>query len=127
MTSVVDAGAILNPATARSQIIGGVVWGLGQALLEGAEVEPATGRIANANFADYLIPTNADIPDIDVHFLNYPDTFFNPVGSRGLGEIGTVGSAAAIANAVFHATGIRVRDLPISPEKLAPPARTRKD
>ncbi|MEV1175734.1 xanthine dehydrogenase family protein molybdopterin-binding subunit [Nonomuraea sp. NPDC049784] len=120
MTSVVDAGTILNPAAARSQIIGGVVWGLGQALLEGAEVEPATGRIANANFADYLIPTNADIPDIDVHFLNYPDTIFNPVGSRGLGEIGTVGSAAAIANAVFNATGVRVRDLPISPEKLLP-------
>src|SRR5690606_5137621 len=116
--TVVDAGTILNPSTARNQIAGGVVWGMGQALFEGAEVEPATGRIANADFAGYLIPVNADVPDVDVQFLEYPDTIFNPVGSRGIGELAVVGSAAAIANAVYHATGIRVRDLPITPDKL---------
>jgi xanthine dehydrogenase YagR molybdenum-binding subunit len=118
MTTVVDAGTILNTAAARNQIVGSVTFGLGQALLEGAEVEPATGRIANANFADYLVPVNADIPDIDVHFLDHPDTVISPLGSRGVGEIGTIGSAAAIANAVYHATGKRIRDLPITPDKL---------
>ncbi|WP_291407718.1 hypothetical protein [Actinophytocola sp.] len=78
----------------------------------------ATGRIANANLADYLIPVNADIPGIGVRFLDHPDPNVSAVGARGLGELGTIGSAAAIANAVQHATGIRVRDLPITPDKL---------
>ncbi len=120
MTTVVDAGTIVNEKTARNQIVGGVVFGIGPALIESAHVEASTGRIANANFADYLIPVNADIPDIDVKFLNHPDTNFSPVGARGIGELGTAGSAAAIANAVYNATGTRIRDLPVTPEKLLP-------
>ncbi|MEE6262472.1 xanthine dehydrogenase family protein molybdopterin-binding subunit [Plantactinospora sonchi] len=118
ITTVVDAGAIINSKTARSQIVGGVIFGIGQALLEGAQLEPATGRIANANLADYLLPVNADVPPIDVHFLDHPDILFNPLGARGIGEIGTVGVAAAIGNAIHHATGRRVRDLPITLDKL---------
>ncbi|ROT29810.1 xanthine dehydrogenase family protein molybdopterin-binding subunit [Micromonospora sp. HM5-17] len=118
ITTVIDAGAIINATTARSQIVGGVIFGIGQALLEGSRLEPATGRIANANLADYLLPVNADVPPIDVHFLDHPDTLFNPLGARGIGEIGTVGVAAAIGNAVYHATGRRVRDLPITLDKL---------
>ncbi|MEV1084020.1 molybdopterin cofactor-binding domain-containing protein [Streptomyces sp. NPDC050211] len=127
MTTVVDGGTILNSGAARNQIVGGVVFGLGQALLEGAEVERATGRIANASPPPAGSPTrtsptiwclNADVPDIDVRFLDHPDTVISPVGSRGVGEIGTTGSGAAIANAVFNATGKRIRDLPITPDKL---------
>ncbi|GAA5042848.1 xanthine dehydrogenase YagR molybdenum-binding subunit [Thermocatellispora tengchongensis] len=118
VTCVVDAGTIVNGKTARGQIAGGVVMSAGQALLEGAYVEPATGRIANANFADYLVPVNADIPAVDVHFLDHPDTRYNPQGARGLGELTGTGVAAAIANAIYNATGTRVRDLPITPDKL---------
>ncbi|MEV4754749.1 xanthine dehydrogenase family protein molybdopterin-binding subunit [Micromonospora sp. NPDC049559] len=118
MTTVVDGGAIVNPKTARGQIVGGVIFGLGQALLEGSHVEPETGRIANANLADYLLPVNADVPPVDVHFLDFPDTLFNPMGARGIGELGTVGAAAAIGNAIYNATGRRVRDLPITLDKL---------
>ena len=117
-TTVVDAGLIVNPKTAASQIVGGAIFGIGQALLEGIQMEPATGRFANANLAEYLLPVNADVPPIDVHFVQYPDTAFNSAGVRGIGELGTVGSAAAIANAVFNATGRRVRDLPITLDKL---------
>jgi xanthine dehydrogenase YagR molybdenum-binding subunit len=117
-TTVADAGLIVNPKTAASQIVGGAIFGIGQALLEGIQMEPATGRFANANLAEYLLPVNADVPPIDVHFVQYPDTAFNPAGVRGIGELGTVGSAAAIANAVFNATGRRVRDLPITLDKL---------
>lgn len=118
MTIMVDAGRIINEKAARNQIIGGALFGIGQALFEHADVEPTTGRIANANFADYLIPVNADVPDIDVGFLDYPDPVFTRVGARGLGELGTVGAAAAVANAVYNATGKRIRDLPITPHKL---------
>jgi xanthine dehydrogenase YagR molybdenum-binding subunit len=118
ITTVIDAGRIVNQKTARSQIAGGVIFGIGQALLEGARVEPATGRIANTNLMDYLLPVNLDVPPIDVHFVEYPDTVFNPVGVRGIGELGTVGVAAAIANAVYNATGLRVRELPITLDKL---------
>lgn len=117
-TTVIDAGRILNIKTARSQIVGGIVFGIGQALTEGIQVEPATGRFANANFAEYLVPVNADVPRMDVHFVQYPDTVFNSMGVRGIGELGTVGAAAAIANAVHNATGRRVRDLPITPDKM---------
>lgn len=117
-TTVVDAGRILNPKTARSQIVGGTIFGIGQALTEGIQVEPAIGRFANANFAEYLVPVNADVPPMDVHFVQHPDTVFNTAGVRGIGELGTVGAAAAIANAVYNATGRRVRDLPITPDKL---------
>jgi len=120
MTTVIDAGRIVNPKAATSQIVGGVIFGIGQALSEGALVEPASGRIANANLGDYLLPVNADVPPIAVHFVEHPDTIFNPMGVRGIGELGTAGAAPAIANAVFNATGVRVRELPITIEKLAP-------
>ncbi|WP_432825083.1 xanthine dehydrogenase family protein molybdopterin-binding subunit [Dactylosporangium sp. CA-092794] len=117
LTTVVDAGRILNPKTARSQIIGGTTGGIGMALLEETVTDPNTGRIANATFSDYLVAVNADVPDLDVEFVGGPDRF-NPVGVKGVGEIGLVGVAPAIANAVFHATGRRVRDLPITLDKL---------
>ena len=116
--TVVDAGTIVNTTTARNQIMGGVVMGIGQALLEETRIEPGSGRFANANLADYLVPVNADIPHIDVHFLDYPDTLLSPLGARGIGEFGIVGAAGAVANAVYNATGRRVRDLPITLDKL---------
>ncbi|MEV4317405.1 xanthine dehydrogenase family protein molybdopterin-binding subunit [Actinocrispum sp. NPDC049592] len=114
---VVDAGQIVNPKTAHSQIVGGLIMGTGQALLEETRLEPS-GRFANANLATYLVPVNADTPVFDVEFLDYPDTFLSPLGARGIGEFGIVGAAAAIANAIHHATGKRVRDLPITIDKL---------
>ncbi len=118
MTCVVDAGTIVNAKTARSQIVGALTMGLGQALLEDTRIEPGTGRIANADLAGYLVPVNADTPVFDVQFLDHPDTLLSPLGARGIGELGIVGAAAAIANAVYHATGRRVRDLPITLDKL---------
>jgi xanthine dehydrogenase YagR molybdenum-binding subunit len=117
MLAVIDAGTIVNPITARNQVLGSLVWGIGHALLEGTPVED-TGRFANATFADYLLPVNADIPTLDVHFLDHPDPHFPPNGGRGIGELGLVGAAAAIGNAVYHATGRRIRDLPITLDKL---------
>ncbi|GAA2121377.1 xanthine dehydrogenase family protein molybdopterin-binding subunit [Actinomadura alba] len=117
-TTVVDAGTIINAKTAASQITGGVIFGLGQALLEDTTFEPATGRMANANLADYLLPVNADVPAMDVHFLDHPDTKISSIGARGLGELGTIGAAAAVANAIYNATGKRIRDLPITCDKL---------
>jgi xanthine dehydrogenase YagR molybdenum-binding subunit len=117
MLGVFDVGRIINEQTARSQIIGGMIWGLSAALHEGLEIE-ANGRLANGDLAGYLLPVNADVPDVDVHFVEYPDTLHNPIGARGLGEIGTVGMAAAVANAVHNATGIRVRHIPIVIEDL---------
>jgi xanthine dehydrogenase YagR molybdenum-binding subunit len=125
ITSVMDIGTVINQKTARSQIIGGVVFGIGMALLEGSDLEEKTGRYANANFADYLVATNADVPNIDVHFVIKPDTIFNPLGARGIGEIGVTGMPSAIANAVYNATGVRVRDFPIRPEQLLPSASSR--
>ncbi len=118
ITSVMDIGTVVNAKTARSQIIGGIVFGIGMALFEGSILEASNGRYANGNFADYLVATNADVPHMDIHFIDKPDTIFNSVGARGIGEIGTTGLPAAIANAVFNATGKRVRDFPIRPEKL---------
>jgi xanthine dehydrogenase YagR molybdenum-binding subunit len=92
--------------------------GIGGALLEDSRVEPDTGRYAGANMAAYLVPVNADIPPIDVRLLDYPDTVFSPLGARGIGELGIVGVAGAIANAVHNATGKRIRDLPITLDKL---------
>jgi xanthine dehydrogenase YagR molybdenum-binding subunit len=117
MLGVFDAGRIINQKAARSQIIGGMTWGVSAALHEGLEIEP-NGRPANGDFAGYLLPVNADIPDVDVHFVEYPDTLHNAVGAKGLGEIGIVGMAAAVANAVHNATGIRVRHIPIVIEDL---------
>jgi CO/xanthine dehydrogenase Mo-binding subunit len=117
MVSVIDAGRILNEKLARSQIIGATVMGIGMTLLEETVFDPTTGRIANATFGDYLIPVNADVPDLDVAFVGEPDRF-SPLGIKGLGEIGIVGVPAAIANAVYHATGRRIRSLPITVEQL---------
>ena len=102
----------------RSQFIGGVVWGISLALYEDTHVDWRYARITNANLADYHVPVNADIPDIDVEALDIPDYQLDSVGARGVGEIGITGTGAAICNAIFHATGKRVRDLPISPDKL---------
>jgi xanthine dehydrogenase YagR molybdenum-binding subunit len=117
MVSAVDGGRVLNEKTARSQVMGAAIMGIGMTLLEETSFDRGTGRIANATFADYLIPVNADVPEIEVVFVGEPDRF-NPTGSKGLGEIGLVGVAAAIANAVYHATGRRIRSLPIMLDKL---------
>jgi CO/xanthine dehydrogenase Mo-binding subunit len=117
VVSAVDGGRILNEKLARSQIIGGTVGGIGMALLEDTVTDPGTGRIANATLGDYLVPVNADIPDMEVLFVGEPDRF-NPIGVKGVGEIGLVGIAAAIANAVYHATGRRIRSLPITIDQL---------
>jgi CO/xanthine dehydrogenase Mo-binding subunit len=115
--AAVDGGRILNPKTAASQIIGGTAGGIGMALLEQTTSDPGTGRIANATFGDYLVAVNADVRDIDVIFTGDPDPI-NPIGVKGIGEVAIVGVAPAIANAVFHATGQRIRSLPITAEQL---------
>src|SRR5467141_2480728 len=120
VVNAVAAGRILNTRTAASQIMGGVVWGIGMALHEETLVDHNFGRIMNANIAEYHVPVNADVGDIDVIFVDEPDDIVNPLGIKGLGEIGIVGVAAAIANAIHHATGKRVRDLPITGDKLMP-------
>jgi xanthine dehydrogenase YagR molybdenum-binding subunit len=117
IVSIVDAGRVLNQKTARSQIIGATVMGIGMTTTEETVFDPTTGRIANATFGDYLIPVNADVPDLDVVFVGEPDGL-NPVGVKGVGEVGIVGVSAAIANAVYHATGRRIRSLPITTELL---------
>jgi CO/xanthine dehydrogenase Mo-binding subunit len=117
IVSAVDAGRILNEKLARSQMIGGAVMGIGMTMLEETVFDPQTGRIANATFGDYLIPANADVPDLDVVFTGTPDTV-RPMGIKGIGEIAIVGVSAAIANAVYHATGRRIRSLPITVEQL---------
>src|ERR1700704_2810177 len=117
IVSAVAAGRILNPSTAGSQILGGVVWGIGMALHEETLIDHRFGRIMNANIAEYHVPVNADVHDIKVIFVDEPDDS-NPLGIKGVGEIGIVGVAAAIANAVHHATGQRVRDLPITLDKV---------
>jgi xanthine dehydrogenase YagR molybdenum-binding subunit len=118
VVSAIAAGRILNTKTASSQILGGVVWGIGMALHEETLIDHRFGRIMNANIAEYHVPVNADVHDIKVIFVDEPDEMVNPLGIKGLGEIGIVGVAAAIANAVYHATGNRVRDLPITLDKL---------
>jgi xanthine dehydrogenase YagR molybdenum-binding subunit len=118
VVNAVAAGRILNPKTARSQVLGGVVMGIGMALHEETLADHDLGRFMTHNFADYHIPVNADVQDIDVIFVDERDDIINPLGVKGVGEIGIVGTAAAIANAVFHATGKRVRDLPITLDKV---------
>lgn len=112
------AGRIINPKGAHSQEMGGVVWGIGMALMEHTEIDHRIGRIMNPNLAGYHVPVNADIGAIETIFVPEEDTIVNPLGAKGLGELGLVGIPAGIANAVYHATGIRVRDLPITPDKL---------
>jgi xanthine dehydrogenase YagR molybdenum-binding subunit len=121
IVSAVAAGRILNLKTAHSQIMGGVVWGVGMALHEETVYDHKLGRIMNANIAEYHVPVNADVQEIKVIFVDEPDPIINAMGIKGLGEIGIVGVAAAIANAVYHATGKRVRDLPITLDKLRRP------
>lgn len=113
-----DAGKIVSEKTARSQMIGGVVGGIGMALTEEAVIDHRYGRYVNNNFADYHVPVNADVPHIDALFVNKPDPVLNPMGAKGMGEIALIGFAAAIANAVYNATGKRIRHLPITPDKL---------
>jgi xanthine dehydrogenase YagR molybdenum-binding subunit len=113
-----DGGRVLNAKTARSQLIGGMTFGMGMALLEETVTDEASGRIVNANVADYLLPVNADIPRITALLVDADDRIANPVGAKGLGELPMVGVAPAIANAVYHATGVRVRDLPIRLEDV---------
>jgi xanthine dehydrogenase YagR molybdenum-binding subunit len=116
--SAVAAGRILNTKTGASQILGSVVWGIGMALHEETLIDHRFGRVMNANIAEYHVPVHADIHDIKVIFVDEPDDS-NPLGLKGLGEIGIVGVAAAVANAVYHATGKRIRDLPITLDKVA--------
>ena len=111
-------GRLMNRKTGHSQLMGGMVWGLGMALLEKTEMDPRTGRAVNANLADYHVPTNADIHAIDIIVVDENDPHINSLGAKGIGEIGAVGVAAAIGNAVFHATGKRIRDLPITLDQL---------
>jgi xanthine dehydrogenase YagR molybdenum-binding subunit len=113
-----DCGRVLNPTTARSQLMGGMIMGVGAACFEGARVDRRNAAIVNANLADYLIPVNADVPSVEVLFVGEPDPHANPLGTKPVGELGITGTIAAIANAVHHATGRRIRDLPIQLEKL---------
>ncbi|WP_160714013.1 xanthine dehydrogenase family protein molybdopterin-binding subunit [Chitinophaga solisilvae] len=120
VVSVADSGTIVNAKTAGSQMIGGVVGGIGMALTEEALIDHRFGRFVNNNYADYHVPVHADTPPTDVLFINKKDPVINPMGSKGMGEIALIGFAAAVSNAVFNATGTRVRDLPITPDKLLP-------
>ena len=106
VVTVIDAGRIINPRTARNQIEGAVVMGVGMALFEQTHYDPRSGAPINSNLADYIVATNADTPHMDVTFLDYPDTNVNELGARGVGEIGLAGVASAIASAVYHATGV---------------------
>ena len=114
-----DCGRVINPKTARSQAIGGIIWGVGHALLERTETDLTPGRFLNRNYSGYLVPTCADIPELDILFVGDFDEEASPIGGKGLGELTFVSVAPAIANAVYHATGKRVRDLPITIEKLS--------
>jgi xanthine dehydrogenase YagR molybdenum-binding subunit len=113
-----DVGRIINVKTAASQVRGGVIMGISQALMEEGELDPMLGNPVVYDLATYYIASHADIPRIDVAFVGKPDLKFNPVGARGVGEIGITGVAATVANAVYHATGKRIRNLPITPDKL---------
>ncbi len=118
VVEVTACGKIMNPKTSHSQEIGGVIWGIGMALEEQTKVDHRNGRMMNSNLAEYHVPVHADAHSIETIFVEEDDKIVNPLGVKGMGELGLVGIPAAIANAVFHATGIRVRDLPITPEKL---------
>jgi xanthine dehydrogenase YagR molybdenum-binding subunit len=120
MVSAFAAGKVLNAKTARSQYLGGIVQGISAALMEQTHFDkrPSIASFTNVNFGEYLVPVNADIQNLDIVFVEEHDPYINPIGAKGIGEIGIVGVAPAIANAVYHATGKRVRDLPITIEKL---------
>ena len=118
MVGAFAGGRILNAKTARSQLMGGMVWGIGMAMNEDTITDARRGRIVNANLAEYHVPVNLDTPAIEVVMVPEMDTHVNPAGVKGIGEIGITGSTAAIVNAVYHATGKRIRELPITPDKL---------
>ncbi len=118
VVAVYDIGTLLSGKTGTSQLIGGIVWGISLALHEATHIDPRNGRPVNNNLAEYHVPVNADIGAIDVVTLNIPDKKFNPLGARGIGEIGITGAGAAVANAIYHATGKRIREAPITPDKL---------
>jgi xanthine dehydrogenase YagR molybdenum-binding subunit len=124
VVSAIDVGRVVNPITARNQVEGAVVMGVGMGLFEETIYDPRNGAAINSNFADYIVSTNADCPDIDVIFTDYPDPVLNEFGARGVGEIGLAGVAAAITGAVYHATGVRVRELPVRMEKLMELSKT---
>ena len=123
--AAMDIGRVLNARTARSQVLGGVTWGIGMALTEESVLDPRTARWTTGDLASYHVPVNADVPKIDVWFTDEPDLNFNPLGVRGVGEIGITGTTAAIANAIYHATGKRIRDLPITPDRILAPPKDR--
>jgi len=120
MVSAFAAGKVLNAKTARSQYLGGIVQGISAALMEQTHFDkrPSIASFTNVNFGEYLVPVNADIRNLDILFVEENDPYINPIGAKGIGEIGIVGVMPAIANAVYHATGKRIRDLPITIEKL---------
>lgn len=118
LVGVMDIGKVMNLKTAINQIKGGMIFGLGMALMENVQYDPNNGRIVIRDLAQYLVPVHADIPEIEVQFIDKPDPYISPLGARGIGEIGVTGMAAAIANAIYNATGKRIRDLPITPDKL---------
>ncbi|RZM02048.1 MAG: xanthine dehydrogenase family protein molybdopterin-binding subunit [Variovorax sp.] len=118
MVGAFAAGTILNPVTARSQLMGGMIWGLGSALHEATEIDHRHARYTNDNLAEYLIPVNADVPEVEVLFVAETDREVNPLGIKGIGELGGVGTNAAICNAIHHATGVRIRELPVRIEQL---------
>jgi xanthine dehydrogenase YagR molybdenum-binding subunit len=124
VVSAFDVGRIINRMTARNQIDGAIVMGLGAALHEQAVYDRRTGRVVNDNLADYLVPVHADMPEIDVTLLDIPDPHIGDFGAKGLGEIGVTGVTAAVANAVFHAAGRRIRELPVTIEKLIETSKT---
>jgi xanthine dehydrogenase YagR molybdenum-binding subunit len=118
LVSIMDIGKVLNAKTAKSQIMGGMIFAMGMALMEETAYDPATGRVVTRDLAQYLVPVHADMPEFEVQFIDKPDPVISPIGSRGIGEIGITGTTAAIVNAIYHATGKRVRDLPVTPDKL---------
>ena len=116
--AVIDAGKVLNLKTAKNQIMGGMIFGLGMALMEETVYDPGRGRIVSRDLANYLVPVHADIPEIEMQFIDQPDPHITSIGARGVGEIGITGITAAIANAVYNASGKRIRNLPLTPDKL---------
>jgi xanthine dehydrogenase YagR molybdenum-binding subunit len=118
MVGAFAAGHIMNPRTARSQLMGGMIWGISSALHEATEIDRRYARYVNDNLADYMVPVNADVQEVDVILVPETDDSVNPAGVKGIGELANVGTAAAVTNAVYHATGVRIRDLPVRLEKL---------
>ncbi|MDB5111795.1 MAG: hypothetical protein JWR67_2909 [Mucilaginibacter sp.] len=118
IVSVMDVGKVMNLKTAKNQIMGGAIFGIGMALMEETAYDPNDGRVVTRDLAQYLVPVHADMPEFDIQFIDKPDTIISPIGARGIGEIGITGITAAIVNAIYHATGKRVRNLPVTPDKL---------